>query len=284
MPRDPLSSTERDALAKSIEQFIKIDNEKRCEEARIYQIAALVNILDAVHQANFTQDKIKAYTHKIGGDTYHVSDSPCCSAPNPIHEGSFYDLGISLVVAAGNCKLRLSGDDDFVNFTPSLRYCPLFIESYNNQCKISSWMSSEVWTSIETLWADQFKLFRAEYSALAAELRPNGETLAAAHTKKIAANRARAARPDQVAKREQEARARAQASLSSLLTVSCSSVLDKWTPEELLSYLRLCQTHGYVLRELMTWSGKTPLGSKVLELEDVVTAIEMAKVSSVMSS
>jgi hypothetical protein len=32
----------------------------------------------------------------------------------------------------------------------------------------------------------------------------------------------------------------------------------------------------------MSWSGRNPLGSKNIELEDVTTAIEMAKVRDVM--
>lgn len=94
--------------------------------------------------------------------------------------------------------------------------------------------------------------------------------------------RERAARPDVQAKRDEEARVRAKASLSKVLFASRSLVQDV-SADEVLSLLKLAEKKELV-KELIKWAGCNPRGFAVVKAEDVTEALDRARVLEVMKS
>ena len=219
----------------------------------------------------------KTYHHQVGGSEYSNRDaSEVCCSTEPIGE-VFCDLGISVAFfeyeSHSKKVLRLNGDANdlwklFTEVTP--------MEGRNGL--------REHRVVIETLVGTQMTSLLTRYLSESDLARQAAQGPALKHSRRLKKSRARALSPDAIAKREFEARARAREALSQLLGASCKGILDEWSPTELLGYLRLCQKHEWVLKELMTWSGRTPLGSKALCLEDIEVALDMAKVKSVMDS
>jgi hypothetical protein len=247
-------------------------------DAREKLVRGLALALFAAKEGVLERGEMKGCSRQEGGHPYggRALDGLCCR-PKDTH-GVYVDMGLSLKFS-GHAGLRLSGAPEEVR--GSKDSAPQYVKEIVG----NSNLDAGVWKRVAALRQADVDGLCARYDALVAELEPAFERTAERYSKKLAKSRERAARPDTVAKRKAEARARGRESLSKLLgNYTCKGILDKWGPEELLTYLRLCQKHGYVLKELMRWSGQNPLGSEVIELEDVTTALEMAKVRDVMDS
>lgn len=241
-------------------------------------VRGLALALFAAKEGVLERGEMKGYSRQDGGHPYggRSLEGPCCR-PKEAH-GVYVDMGVSLKFQ-GHAGLRLSGAPEEVR--GSKETAP----QYARELAGNNGLDAGLWARVAGLRQADVDGLCARYDALVAELEPAFERTAERYSKKLAKSRERAARPDVVAKRQAEARGRGRESLSKLLgNYTCKGILDKWGPEELLTYLRLCQKHGHVLRELMRWSGQNPLGSEVIELEDVTTALEMAKVRDVMDS
>lgn len=254
--------------------------ERQTTEQRDALVKGVCLALFACKQAELARGEMKGYSQQTGGHPYSNDkrplDEPCCS-PKTRH-GVWVDTGISMTFQ-GHAGLRLSGDPSELRSTAGATGVPAFVRVLAPGC------TQTLWNSASGLVQADYDALCARYDALVAELEPAADRVAEKHSKKLEKSRERAKRPEVVARREAEARARGRDSLSRLLGgPTCKGILDKWGPEDLLTYLKLCQKHEYVLKELMRWSGQNPLGSKAIELEDVTTALEMAKVRDVMDS
>jgi hypothetical protein len=194
------------------------------------------------------------------------------------HNRVHVDLGLTLCVEGKRVRVDGSTKDvyDEKNFPPVLR--ALAQDAAHD-------VLTRCWVQLEPFIRVDAQNFLTGYQEVVASIMKDADQLIEKHQKRLDKSRARAARPEVVAKREAEARTRARESLSALLTgPAAREILDEWSHDDLLGYLRLCQKHERILKELMTWSGRTPLGSKALCLEDVEVALDMAKVKTVMDS
>jgi hypothetical protein len=277
--------------------------------ARAEIVKGLVLALQIIQEGEFKADyEMKAYTTQTGGSSWggdrRELKDVCCSSedwgPQGGRVSAYVDMGISLHLD-GRPMMRLNGDKGDIHSTPplynpdgSLRKNPL-IPHFVRVLTGNHSHVDDIWDGVLRLLPDTvvcednqegyYESFCRKYDTLVAELAPRVKKHAERHVLKTEKARERAARPDVVAKREGEARARGRESLSKLLGgPRCKKILDKWGPEDLLTYLRLCQEHEMVLKALMRWSGQNPLGSRTIELEDVTNALEMAKVRDVMDS
>jgi hypothetical protein len=177
------------------------------------------------------------------------------------------DLGLSLVYEATNIRLTSTS---FYMMYGKLGIFPYMGITYD---------------VIQPFIQKRLDSLQLEHGLLCVELFPEANRMTERHAKKLAKSRERAARPDNVAKRAQEARDRARVSLSKLMELSTfKPVIDKWSPQELLNFLKLCHDSGDILLELEGWARKLPLGAKQLQLDDIQAALDLAKVRGVMES
>ena len=270
--------------SRSEDEFLA--REKQTVQDRDNVVRGLVLVTMAAKEAGVVRADPKGYSTQSGGHSFggRKADEPCCSCE--LVHNVYVDMGLSIRTPgwAGG-TMRVSGDAGDVHDRPPAHQGarpqpPVFVREL-----CGSGLRDEVWAACRQLIAEDLARLEAAYDAAVLEATPAATRVAEKHAKKLDKSRERAARPDKVAKRAAEAKERARESLSKLLgNANCKGILDKWGPEELLGYLRLCQKHEYVLKELMAWSGRLPLGSKVLELEDIQAALEMAKVRDVMES
>jgi len=248
-------------------------------------VMSLVAVCDAVRECRVSRSEMKGFPYRSGGQSGAKRDpkEPCCDSVE--RHGFYTDLGLSLMTPRfGKGYIRLSGDPEDVHevpnaMNPAVKTVPAFVKA------IAPYADAGLWAEVRKLVEPELAALEAQYDELVARIAPEADRFAERYARKLQKSRERAKRPDQVAKREAEARARARESLSGLMGgPSFKSVLDKWSAADLLGYLRLCQTDAAVLRELMSWSTKLPLGSKSLELSDVEAALELARIRDVMES
>jgi hypothetical protein len=255
----------------------------------LLHVARAAKACDIIHTAS----AMKGYTYQFGGQagSQRKAADPCCSGV--ARHGVYVDMGLTLNTPGwtdvglgpiqGREAVRLSGDPgevhETVNDMTQLAVPPTYVRA------ICPSVDARTWWEVRTLFEDELAALKARYDELVVKIAPDVDRFAERYSKKLARSRARSARPDNVAKREAEARTRARESLSQLMCGSTfQRILDRWSAEELLKYLRLCQTESGVLKELMLWSSRVPLGSKQIALEDVEVALELAKVRGVMES
>jgi hypothetical protein len=260
--------------------FDRKEHRKRDQLEKL--VKGFMMALWACKDGRIERGDMKGFTYSVTAGAFTDVD---CSQKRTVTESKerhkvYVDVGLSLVFQ-GHVGIRLSGDPDAIRAKPGC--VPQFVQGVLKSYGVVG-TEAVYWEGIIALQQEDFEGLCQRYEAVLAEIAPLADKVAEKHWRKLEKSRERATRPEVVAKREAEARARARESLSKLLGTSAKSVLDVWTAEDILKYLRLCQKHGYILRELMTWSGQTPLGSKAIELEDVQTALEMAKVRDVMES
>jgi hypothetical protein len=241
------------------------------------QVEVVNKALLAVKNGRFDRGEMKTRVRRYDWAIWNFDSKEVITSSKDRH-GIYVDLGLTLMFP-GHAGIRLSGDPESIR--GSSQNLPQFALALLKGYRVSP----EAWEEIVALQPDIYESFCQQYEAILTEIEPKADAMCLKHRKKLEKSRARAARPDMVAKREMEARSRACKSLYNMLcSKKCKEILDRWNPEEFLTYLKFCQEYEYELTNLITWSHKFPLGSKVLKLEDVTTAIEMAKVCDVMNS
>lgn len=197
------------------------------------------------------------------------------SHPEPIGE-IFIDYGISLHYYGES--FRLTGSIEEFNSLSS-KYVPFFEKLIPDEARV---LTRAFWSEVyELLYPVIEEFYNTRILPAVDSLKESATALAQKHEKKIKKARERAVRPDVVEKKESKAREKAIDSFAKELNILKSA---DWDPELLHAVVDLCRNKRHVVESLVSWAARNPLGSKVLRVEDVQIALNMAKAQEVMES
>lgn len=169
-------------------------------------------------------------------------------------------------------------------FTTDQGFCVLF----RNEGHLKSLWSNELFRNAiidEFGLMDHLARLREEFTQVRGVAFAQSRSAAETHGKRIEKSRARAEKPEVLAKKADKSRALAREKISTeLIKGRLGKSFKQFTPEQFFEMYKITRDAFPALSEIASWQNRNPTASKEVTLEDIVQAYELAQVKDVMQS